>query len=136
MNNDPLPGSAKKKQRKRKTKNTPATPEVGTNISSNTTEVEDEARRAALNDLLKKCIDKYSAEEIPQPTKEARSDFDVLRPIISEFLEDFMVIGHTIDGQRIVLRYAATPAKFDALAELSKMILARMFLQPPSPREE
>ena len=38
MNNDPLPGSAKKKQRKRKTKNTPATPEVGTNISSNTTE--------------------------------------------------------------------------------------------------
>jgi len=52
-----------------------------------------------------------------------------LQPIVSEFLDDFLIIGHTLTGQRVVIRYTATPADLDKLTELSRKVLIRMMNQ-------
>lgn len=82
----------------------------------------------ALANILQNTINKYS-EAAEKQLKEQREDFDSLQPIISEFLDDFLLIGHTIDGQRVVMRYTATPADLDKLTELCKKVLVRMMIQ-------
>ena len=81
-----------------------------------------------LANILQNTINKYS-ESAEKTVKDTREDFDTLQPIISEFLDDFLLIGHTIDGQRVVMRYTATPADLDKLTELSKKVLIRMMIQ-------
>lgn len=81
-----------------------------------------------LANILQNEINKY-ANVVDKYTKETRSDFECLQPIISEFLEDFIIIGHTLDGQRVVIRYTATPADLDKLTELCKKVLVRMLIQ-------
>ena len=81
-----------------------------------------------LANILQNTINKYS-EAAEKQTKDSREDFDTLQPIISEFLDDFILIGHTIDGQRVVMRYTSTPADLDKLTELCKKVLIRMMIQ-------
>lgn len=78
--------------------------------------------------LLKNSIDKYS-DIANNQLKNTRDDFECLQKIVSEFLEDYTVIGHTLDGQRVVIRYASTPAQLDSLTELCKKILIQMMIQ-------
>ena len=82
----------------------------------------------ALANILQNTINKYS-DVAEKQLKEQREDFDCLQPVISEFLDDFLLIGHTIDGQRVVMRYTATPADLDKLTELCKKVLVRMMIQ-------
>ena len=78
--------------------------------------------------MLKESIDKYG-EAADKEFNDQREDFDSLQPIISEFLDDFIIIGHSIDGQRVVMRYTPTPASLDSLTELCKKVLVRMMIE-------
>jgi hypothetical protein len=82
-------------------------------------------------ELLRNSVDKYS-EEADKHFQEQREDFDSLQPIVSEFLDDFIIIGHTIEGQRVVMRYTPTPAGLDSLTELCKKVLVRMMIEEQS----
>ena len=84
--------------------------------------------REIITNLIKNSVEKYS-EIANNQLKNTRDDFECLQGIISEFLEDFMIIGHTLDGQRVVIRYTSTPAQLDSLTELCKKILVRMMTQ-------
>lgn len=111
----------KKKSRKIAKKET--TPDPSVNATS---EIEDNEKvREAITRLIKNSVEKYSGIADNQ-LKNTRDDFECLQGIISEFLEDFMIIGHTLDGQRVVIRYTSTPAQLDSLTELCKKVLVRM----------
>jgi hypothetical protein len=84
-----------------------------------------------LSQLIAGSVDKYS-RVVDKQYQETRNDFDCLQPILTEFLDDFLIIGHTLEGQRLVMRYADSPIQLDALTELSKKVLVRMLMQEQS----
>ena len=49
-----------------------------------------------------------------------KGNIDSLQSMISEYLTDFIVIGHTVLGQRVFFRTAKTAKEMDALIELFK----------------
>ena len=79
----------------------------------------------AITKALDITVNKY-ADAAAKHNKEQREDFDCLQPIISEFLDDFLLIGHTIDGQRVTMKYTSTPADVDKLTELCKKVFVKM----------
>ena len=116
----PLEPEKKKSRKITKTETTPD-PSIKT-----TDEIEDnEKAREAITRLIKNSVEKYSGI-VDNQLKNTRDDFECLQGIVSEFLEDFMIIGHTLDGQRVVIRYTSTPAQLDSLTELCKKVLVRM----------
>ena len=111
------------KKKSRKIAKKEITPDPSVNTIS---EIEDnEKAREAITRLIKNSVEKYSGIADNQ-LKNTRDDFECLQGIVSEFLEDFMIIGHTLDGQRVVIRYTSTPAQLDSLTELCKKVLVRM----------
>ena len=82
----------------------------------------------ALANMLQNSIDKY-AEVAEKQNRESREDFKSLEAVMTEFLDDYIIIGHTLDGQRVVIRYTATPGDLDKLTELCKKVLVRMMVQ-------
>lgn len=121
-NGTDIPSEPEKKKSRKITK-TETTPDPSIKI---TDEIEDnEKAREAITRLIKNSVEKYSGIADNQ-LKNTRDDFECLQGIVSEFLEDFMIIGHTLDGQRVVIRYTSTPAQLDSLTELCKKVLVRM----------
>ncbi len=88
----------------------------------------DEVLKQTINNILQNGADKYT-EMANKYHREARKDLELLQPIISEFLENFIVIGHTLDGERVVARYTKNPAGLDGLTELCKKVLVGMMIQ-------
>jgi len=88
----------------------------------------DDVLKQTINNILQNSANKY-AEMANNQHKTTRSDFEVLQPLVSEFLENFIIIGHTLDGQRIVARYTKNPAGLDGLTELCKKVLVNMMIQ-------
>lgn len=121
-NGTDIPSEPEKKKSRKITK-TETTPDPSVKT---TADVEDnEKAREAITRLIKNSVEKYSGIADNQ-LKNTRDDFECLQGIVSEFLEDFMIIGHTLDGQRVVIRYTSTPAQLDSLTELCKKVLVRM----------
>ena len=90
-----------------------------------------EAMEKAIANIIQNSVDKFGKIANNQ-LKDTRTDFDCLQPIVSEFLEDFIIIGHTLEGQRVVMRYTSSPADMDKLTELCKKVLVRMMIQEQS----
>lgn len=89
---------------------------------------EESAATQLISNLINSSIEKYN-DIVEREAKEARDDFESLQPLISEYVDDFILIGHTLDGQRVVMRYAPTPADLDKLTELCKKVLVKMMIQ-------
>lgn len=88
----------------------------------------DDALKQKLTDIINNKIEQYSDTiDIKKTTR--REDFNCLQPIVSEFLDDFLIIGHSLDGQRVVIRYTATPGDLDKLTELSRRVFIKMLSQ-------
>jgi len=82
------------------------------------TGVTEEATKQTIANIVQNTIDKYGAATFIDPYKNTRNDFEHIQPMLSEFLDDFIVIGHSLDGQRVVIRCAKTPGDLDKLTEL------------------
>lgn len=96
-------------------------------LSSNNEVINKELQQTLAN-IIQNGAKKYG-DIANNQLKETRNDFEVLLPIVSEFLENFMIIGHSLDGQRVVARYTKNPAGIDALTELCKKVLVNMMIQ-------
>lgn len=81
-----------------------------------------------LNEIIQNSMQRY-ADIVDNQLRETRNDFENLRPIVSEYLDDFIIIGHTLEGERVVMRYTVTPADLDKLTELCKKVLIQMMIQ-------
>ena len=127
---DSLSDKPKRKNQKTiKSKDTPLViPESGADPALIETT---EAMRQTVENIIKNSVNQY-ADIAEKQLKETRDDFDALQPIISEFLDEFMLIGHTLEGQRVVMRYTSTQADADKLSELCKKVLVRMMIQEQS----
>jgi len=58
---------------------------------------------------------------------ELNQNVEGLQHIVCEYLNDFTIIGHTILGQRVVVRYAKNAKDYDALSELMKKTMLKLF---------
>lgn len=80
------------------------------------------------NKILNAAIKKYK-DVVESDVAEFREDIGSLQHITSEFLDDFIIIGHTANKQRVVIRYARSPKDLDGLMQLSKKVLMRMIVE-------
>ena len=83
-----------------------------------------------INETLARSFDRYH-QTVEREMRDYNDDADALQTTVREFLDDFIIIGHTIDERRIVVRYAPTPKGYDSLKELSREYLMRMFMGGP-----
>lgn len=89
---------------------------------------EDKLTEAANKILQKQAKKLEAAEKVAEVEKEkaARNDYHALHAIASEFLGDFIILGHTVDGQRIAIQHADSPVELDALVEFGRKVLIRL----------
>jgi len=80
------------------------------------------------NTILNESLKKYE-DIVEKETREYRQNAEGLHTVASEFLDDFIIIGHTIDEQRVIMRQAKTPRQFDGLMQLAKKVLIGMLME-------
>ena len=93
--------------------------------SAQLTEIGTDADTALLNNLLQSSIDQYQAT-VDKQLKVIKQDISTLENVLAEYLDDYIVIGHTLNSERVVIRYASNPKDYDALRELSREYLIRL----------
>lgn len=77
---------------------------------------------AAINNLeLQKSLDKYLKENRTQQQTVMR-DLGLLKGIITEYLDSFILFGYNIEGERVILQNIVNPKDRDALMEFLKII--------------
>jgi hypothetical protein len=128
---DSLSSIPKKRGRKSIKDKTAPVATIGAPEMDHTLNTDKEAMEKAIANIIQNSVDKFGKIANNQ-LKDTRTDFDCLQPIVSEFLEDFIIIGHTLEGQRVVMRYTSSPADMDKLTELCKKVLVRMMIQEQS----
>lgn len=69
-----------------------------------------EKSRAMIQDIKKLRL----AEEI---TREQIHTLQSIEGFLTEYLEDFIVLGHSINGQRVNITFAKTPKDMDSLEQ-------------------
>jgi hypothetical protein len=87
-------------------------------------EIQKKVFDAVHNLELQKSLDKMLRQNI-QEDQIVRRDFSILKDSISEYLDSFMVLGYTLDGERIVIQSFKTPKDKDAIVEFMKNIFLK-----------
>ena len=74
----------------------------------------------SINDVeLQKALDKWLKQNI-QDNKIMSRDLTLLKSIISEYLDSYLLLGYSMEGQRIVIQSFNTAKDKDALMEFLK----------------
>lgn len=81
------------------------------------------------NDLLENSEKMYNTEK--NIHKEDIYDSTVLGNLISEFLSDFIVIGHTHTNKRVIIKHSTTQKDVDALIRMLDIVSAKILGLPP-----
>jgi hypothetical protein len=77
---------------------------------------------AAINNLeLQKSLDKFLKENKTQH-QTAMRDLNLLKSIITEYLDSFILFGYSIDGERVIIQNFEKSKDRDALMEFLKII--------------
>jgi hypothetical protein len=84
-------------------------------------EIKNNLFNAINNAELQKGLDKWSKESEFE-TKIAIRDLTVLRNVITEYLDTFMLFGYNTDGERVVVQHYKSPKDKDAILEFLKTI--------------
>lgn len=83
-----------------------------------------------INDLLQNSIDQYK-KLVDREASDYRDELGQLQNQITEYMDDFVLIGHTVNEKRVVMRYAPSPRGYDGLKELTREYLMRMVMNDP-----
>jgi len=79
----------------------------------------------AVNNLeLQKSLDKWLKEN-HQHQQVAMRDLGLLKAIISEYLDSFLVFGYNLDGERVILQNFSKARDRDALMEFLKIVFIK-----------
>lgn len=101
---------------------------IESNISSLSSNKED-----AFDDIEKKLYDTLNAVELKKSmdrwlkTTEGRQatilrDLGILKGINEEYLDSFLVLGYTMDGERVIMQSYKSSKEKDALMEFLKVV--------------
>ena len=66
-------------------------------------------------------INEFLNKKQPQK-REGQEDYKILHMNISEFLESFITIGYTFEGQRVLIQHYPSPRDRDAMMEFLKNV--------------
>jgi hypothetical protein len=79
----------------------------------------------AINNIeLQKSIDKFLRQEA-HTTQVTKRDFSMLKDIIGEYLDSFLVLGYSMEGSRIVIQSFKSPKDRDAIVEFLKTVFIK-----------
>lgn len=79
----------------------------------------------AINNLeLQKSMDKWLKEQA-QSNQIIKRDISILKNSLVEYLDSFLVLGYTMEGDRIVMQHFKTPKDRDAIVEFLKTIFLK-----------
>lgn len=67
-------------------------------------------------------INEFLGKKTSPQKKEGQEDYKILYMNISEFLESFITIGYTFDGQRVLIQHYPSPRDRDAMMEFLKNV--------------
>jgi hypothetical protein len=73
------------------------------------------------NEELQKSLDKWLKEN-ENRHKIVLRDLNLLKSIITEYLEGFLLIGYNLEGERVILQNYSSPKDRDALMEFLKNV--------------
>jgi hypothetical protein len=76
------------------------------------------------NKELEKSLDRWLKENSNR-TAIALRDLDLLKSIITEYLDTFIVFGYNVEGERIILQHYTTARDRDAIMEFLKTIFIK-----------
>jgi hypothetical protein len=109
---------------KKRTKKIPEVQSNTNSLSSVPTKMDDIENKIydALNSVeLKKSMDKWLKTNEGKNSIIVR-DLTILKGIIEEYLNSFIVLGYTMDGERVILQSYGSPKDKDALMEFLKNV--------------
>jgi hypothetical protein len=79
----------------------------------------------AINNIeLQKSMDKWIKEQ-SHANQIVRRDISILKNALVEYLDSFLVLGYTMEGDRIVMQHFKTPKDRDAIVEFLKTIFLK-----------
>ena len=100
--NDPLHPKKKKTQPRKKTQNNTPAKEVS-------------VAQRQIDDIISQAFTRfYTASNIKQSKLRDLQHLDV---IVAEYLQSFMILGYDINGEKVCITHASTPAARDSLIE-------------------
>jgi hypothetical protein len=97
---------------------------IETNISDSKEEVIKKVFEAVSNIELQKSIDKYMKEH-RKDTQISTRDLSILKGIVTEYLDTFLVFGYNTNGERIILQNFKNARDRDAIMEFLKTIFLK-----------
>ena len=79
----------------------------------------------AVNNLeLQRSLDKMLKQHVHE-NQIIKRDFSILKDAITEYLDSFLVLGYSLDGERIVIQHFKSPKDKDAIVEFMKNIFLK-----------
>lgn len=77
-----------------------------------------------IDGFLNLAFDRYK-DSISEDRMELELNMTTLEDINAEFMSDFWLIGHTILGQRVMMRHVRSPRDADALNDMLKRAMIK-----------
>lgn len=97
---------------------------IETTPKDSTEEIAKKVFEAISNVELQKSIDKYM-KETKKETQIAMRDLGILKGIMCEYLDTFLVFGYNTNGERIILQNFKNARDRDAIMEFLKTIFLK-----------
>lgn len=83
----------------------------------------------AEHDMLRKLINSNAKKlrpSRPRTVSSVQDDANKIHAHLTEYFDDFILIGHTVTGERVVIQYAPTSQKADAIKQAMGDVLHRL----------
>ena len=109
---------------KKTTKNVSLSSENLSNKEDDLKELQQKVFDAVNNLELQKSLDRWLRQE-SQTTQIVKRDFSLLKDHIAEYLDSFLVLGYTMEGERVVMQAFKCSKDRDAMVEFLKTIFIK-----------
>jgi len=116
-----------KKTKKKRTRNTQIPSLSSSELIKNNSQLDHikDAVDASVNTAeLQKALDKWLKDNINENSITTR-DLGILKTIITEYLDAFMVFGYNTKSERIIIQHFTNPKDRDAMMEFLKTIFLK-----------
>lgn len=117
------------KRKKRKTSSSPKEEETE-NIDN--FEVDNDTEEF-INKLMKSAVERYK-DHINDQIEEYKIDTDVIQNFLTEYLDDFILLGFSPDKRRIMIRHCETPQGEDSICRLASVFIRKIIYNGRVPR--
>lgn len=108
-------------RRKKQTSETSLTESLSSNVSDDMDEISNKIFEEINRKELEKSLDRWLKANGDRNSIAIR-DLSLLKSIITEYLDAFLVFGYNTEGERIILKHYTNPKDRDAIMEFLKTV--------------